>query len=153
MKYDKARQKLNITLKGGVSMKAALEVIRSLDRLNDNPFFPTEEQLEQMLEQYGYLTFMVFVCPKMRSKYLELDNKELYMPVDAAPDSLVFPRIPKMQTLLTELWKVGIPSKLIFMIGDNGYDTYKGPPSGIILNQEILDERRERYTQDLKAKL
>lgn len=153
MKYDKIGQKLNTSLKGGVPMNIVLEIMRSLDRLANNPFFPTERKVETMLEKYGFLTFMVFVCPKMRPKYLKFKDQELYMPVEAAENSLVFPRLPKLQSLVSKLWTIGVPSKLIFMIGDNGYDTYKGPPSGVILDQKILNERRELYTKDLEVKL
>lgn len=140
-------------LKGGVSMEQVSAVLRKFDRLENNPYFPGAEYLQRVLTEYGYLTLMVFICPKMRGKYLDTSDKELFMPVEEPKDGLVFARLPKLRELISELWKLSIPSKLVFVIGDNGFELYKGPSIGIYLNKQKMDARRQLYLENLATQL
>ncbi len=145
-------KKLN-NLKGGVSMDAVLKVLREFDRLQDNEDFPTLEFVEKSLAEYGYLNLVIFVCPKMRGKYLSSDQRELFMPTEEPKDGLFFPRVPKLQQLTTKLWELGIPSKLTIIVGDNSYEVFKAPVLGNELNKEIMNERRKAYVSSLNQQL
>lgn len=134
-------------------MKQVSAILRDFDRLEINPYFPGDAFLRRVLDQYGYLTFMVFVCPKMRGKYLNTNDKERFMPTEEPKDGLVFPRIPKLQELVAALWRLEIPTKLIFVVGDNGFEVYKGPPIGILLDKQKTSSRRKLYLENLSAQL
>ncbi len=134
-------------------MEQVSAVLRKFDRLEGNEYFPSAEFLQKVLDQYGYLTLMVFVCPKMRGKYLDTADKERFMPVEEPKDGLVFARLPKLRELIGELWKLGIPSKLVFVVGDNGFELYKGPSIGIYLDKQKMDERRQLYLENLATQL
>ena len=136
-----------------VSMEQVSSVLRKFDRLENNSYFPRPEFLQRVMNEYGYLTFMLFVCPKMRGKYLDTNDREKFMPVEEPKDGLIFARLPKLQELISELWKLGIPSKLIFVVGDNGFEMYKGPSIGVCLDKKKMDERRELYLGNLSSQL
>ena len=66
-------------LKAGVNLNTVLSVFKAFDRLPDNPYFPSENYVAKVLDSYGYLPLFVFVCPKIRPKYLVEQQKELFM--------------------------------------------------------------------------
>lgn len=134
-------------------MDGVVAVLKKFDRLEGNPYFPSQEFLEKVLEKYGYLNLLLFVCPKMQAKYLDTDDRERFMPVEEPRDGLIFPRLPILQKMLAELWKAGVPTKLTFVIGDNGFEVYKGPAIGVILDKQKMDERRKRYLENLESQL
>lgn len=134
-------------------MNAVLSVLRNYDRMPNNQDFPDEGFVERVLDLYGYLTLFVFVCPATRGKFLTTETKELFMPTMEPSDGLLFQRIPKLKSLMTNLWKVGVPSKIIFAVADNSYELYRGPIEKISLDTEIMDERRRLYTKNLSERL
>lgn len=154
MNQIKVLRKLNEP-KGGVSMDtdAVLSVLREYDRMPDNQDFPNSEFVKRVLDQYGYLTMFVFVCPATRGKYLTTDKKELFMPSDEPGNGLLFARVPKLKALIASLWQVGVPSKLLFVVADNSYELYRGPVEGVTLDPELMDERRKLYCANLTARL
>lgn len=150
--------KLNSLRQGGDSVdQATLDlveaVLRNFDRLDANPYFPGNDFLRRVVDEYGYLTLMLFVCPKMRGKYLDTAEREKFMPIEEPADGLIFARLPKLQELVRELWAIGIPTKLIFVVGDNGFEMYKGPSIGVYLDTKKMDERRQQYLENLASQL
>ncbi len=134
-------------------MDSVLEVLREYDRMPENVYFPSKEFVERVLNQYGYLTLFVFVCPATRGKYLTTNKKELFMPSQEPDNGLLFARIPKLKSLITSLWQLGIPSKILFVVADNSYELYRGPFEGIKLDLALMDERKKLYLANLTGKL
>jgi len=89
-------------------MDAVLKILRELDRLEGNPNFPSSEFVTRALEQYGYLTLFVFVCPNFRPKYLATDQPELFVATEEPKTGLLWPRLPKLKTLVSDLWQLGV---------------------------------------------
>jgi|GEM_PF-2697659 hypothetical protein len=139
--------------KGGVSVDAVLAVLREFDRLETNPNRPTLEYVERVLTDYGYIPLFIFICPDFRPKYLQTDQKELFVAVEEPRTGLVYPRLPKLKALVTALWGIGIPAKTIFCVGDNNYEAFRGPNVGVRLNKEVADSRRALYVANLTKQL
>ena len=134
-------------------MNKVLAVLRSYDRMPSNVDFPDGNFVERVLSQYGYITLFIFVCPATRGKYLISDKKELFMPIEEPGDGLLFARIPKLKNLVTNLWQIGVPSRLLFVVADNSYELYRGPVEKVVLNTDIMDRRRAVYSANLTTRL
>jgi len=141
-------------MKGGVSMDAVLSVLKEFDRMPNNKNFPDKCFVERSLDLYGYLTLFVFVRPDTRGKFLlTTDKRERFMPTEEPNNGLLFARIPKLKSLTTKLWQLGVPSKIIFAVADNSYELYRGPIEGIVLDTVLMDERRKLYAANLTKRL
>lgn len=145
--------KLSVSPKGGVLVNEVLALLKRYDRMPENGDFPSEEFIEMILDKYGYLTLFVFICPDTRAKYLKTDQKERFMPVEEPSNGLLWARIPKLKLLVSELWGLGVPTKLLFVVADNSYELYRGPVEGLLLDKAKMDARRELYAADLKKRL
>jgi hypothetical protein len=133
---------------------SALDVIRNMDRMPDNP---DNAEIAKILKQSEYtktLNLSVFVCPKFRTEALLSDNPEEYMPVTADdPNDLFFQRIPKIKKILGDITNTGIIPTLNILIGDNDAEVYIYPfLPDFRIDTAKFDERRKEHLESYVAR-
>lgn len=136
-------------------MEKVYQLLKKYDRWPGNPddAFLRETVAKSVAEE-GRLRFFIFICQKSDYRALTGPNPEEYMPVTAEQDDLFQPRVPKLLELREDLLRLGFPSELCFLIGDEDFEIFKLPYlEGIAIDREIFRRRKEQYAKSFAARV
>ena len=128
------------------NLEKVIRIISSYDRMLDNPdSSKIAGSIENQLKETGFLRLCIFVCPRFDTKVLFSKMPERYMPVEAGPD-LFEPRIKKIRELRRDLMKVGLPTEVNVIIGDNDAEEYIFPfITNLSLDINVYKQRQGLY--------
>lgn len=129
-----------------------LKLVKSFDRMPDNPDAQWVEKAVRVGIDRKSLAFSVFVCPKFNTGALLSEGVEDYMPTDAFVDDLFLQRILKIKSLLDSLLKFGINPRLHVLIGDNDAEVYMFPFMDVQVDGEVFNWRRQAYLESFRAR-
>lgn len=128
-------------------IKKVIEVLVRYDRLSGNPDIPRiEKAVTDQLQKDGLLRLCVFVCPKFDTKALFSTTPEKYMPIKVDASGLFEPRIPKILSLRKDLMKLGLPTEINLIIGDNDAEEYIFPfIKSLVIDEHLFKQRQITY--------
>ena len=135
-------------------IKNVIEILKKYDKMFNNPdIVNIEKNITNELQKTGLLRLCIFICPKFNPKALLSSSPENYMPIQVDGSGLFEPRIAKILSLKKNLMKVGLPTEINLIIGDNDAEEYIFPfIKSFSLNRSLYKERQLQYKRAFEEK-
>ncbi|TSD02643.1 MAG: hypothetical protein Athens071416_579 [Parcubacteria group bacterium Athens0714_16] len=129
------------------NIEKVIVVLKKYDKMFNNPdIINIEKNITNELQKVGFLRLCVFVCPKFNPRALFSSSPENYMPIEVNRSGLFEPRVAKILSLKKDLMKVGLPTEINLIIGDNDAEEYIFPfIKSFSFNKSLYKERQLQY--------
>lgn len=136
------------------NIKNVIEILKKYDKMFNNPdIINIEKNIINELQKTGLLRLCIFICPKFNPKALLSSSPENYMPIQVDGSGLFEPRVAKILSLKKNLMKVGLPTEINLIIGDNDAEEYIFPfIKSFSFDRALYKERQLQYKRAFEEK-